>query len=197
LRRSDAGNLILLAGLAFVVSIGSGTLTFVSLGDATAETVAASVSVASFFMAGAAILAAAWTVSQQHEEAQAQRQTETMHLLTSQYEALFDDIYGLQGKAELRDPAVIERLYNRYFTILMRGFSAYRRSLVSEEDFEDWTATTIGRFHRGGSILDPDSSSVLSAASKHGHGRSLRELAGEVIIDTDRRRRTWLRNRGT
>lgn len=123
-------------------------------------------SLASFGLALFAVGAAVWTVHRQTVESRLQRQMESSHSLTVQYEAIFDEIYSLQGTPELLNPRTVERLHNRYFTILMRGFQCFESELISKNEFADWTATIIGRIRRGTSLLDLDGSGSRDELAK-------------------------------
>lgn len=119
-----------------------------------ADKLAAVASAGSFALAVVTVCAAIFTVLKQNDENRLQRQMETVHQLTERYEQIFDEVLQLQGKPELHDPKTIEHFYNRYFTALMRNHRCYQTGLISKDDFEEWTATAIGRFRRGGSQIN-------------------------------------------
>lgn len=146
----------LILAIVAVVGVMLFTMDLLSTDPTRAAYLSTTTSVASFALAFVAVLAAIWTIDQQALESRRQRQMETLHLLTAQYEGIFDEIHSLRGKPELRDQYTIDRLHNRYFTNLMKGFRCYQLGLVSGDDYEDWTATAIGRFRAGGNLLDLD-----------------------------------------
>jgi hypothetical protein len=125
----------------------------------------ASVAVASLVLTIFAIAAAFLTIHQEQVESQRQRRMETLHLLTSEYERIFDEIYAEIGKTE-HDPHNLRRLHNKYFTAVHKGFRSFRAGLVEEADFIDWTAALIARFERGTHLLDLDAKNGASGFSQ-------------------------------
>lgn len=115
-----------------------------------ADRIGAIVAVVGLVAAVGAVVVALLTIRQQQIESRRQRQMETLHRVNEQYEKIFDDIYDLRAKTAGPDHAFDEndmrRMYNRFFTALMTGFRYYRLDLIPREDFQEWTATLIGRF---------------------------------------------------
>jgi hypothetical protein len=134
-------------------------------GALTADALSASVAVASLVLAIFAIAAAFLTIHQEQVESQRQRRMETLHLLTSEYERIFDEIYAEIGKTE-HDPHSLRRLHNKYFTAVHKGFRSFRAGLVEESDFIDWTAALIARFERGTNLLDIDAKGGTTSLSE-------------------------------
>jgi hypothetical protein len=113
-----------------------------------------------------AIAAAFLTMHTEQVESQRQRRMETLHLLTSEYERIFDEIYAEIGKTDDHDPHTLRRLHNKYFTAVHKGFRSFRAGLVEETDFIDWTAALIARFERGTHLLDLTSKNGCSSLSE-------------------------------
>ncbi len=114
-----------------------------------ADRVGAVVAVVGLVAAVGAVIVALLTIHQQRVENRRQRQMETLHLVNEQYENIFDGIYEL--RARVANPSEfdandVRRAYNRFFTSLMTGYRYYRLDLIPREDFQEWTATLIGRF---------------------------------------------------
>jgi hypothetical protein len=147
--------LLLAAASALTVAawLGIATTSAVSRGES-GDAVIAGAAVSSLVIAAGAVVGAVMTILLQRWEAERQRQADTLRALTEKYELIFDEIYSRQGSRRLKKPEVIEHYYNRYFTAIMTGFRYYQRGLIAQEDFIDWTATLIGRFRAGSSVVD-------------------------------------------
>lgn len=144
------------SGLALFIALMSGlqASSWVRSGAMTAEALSASVAVAGLVLTIFAIAAAFLTIHQEQVDSQRQRRMETLHLLTSEYESIFDEIYAEIGKTDTHDLHTLRRLHNKYFTAVHKGFRSFRAGLVEEADFVDWTAALIARFERGVHLLD-------------------------------------------
>jgi hypothetical protein len=144
------------SGLALFIALMSGLQAsrWITSGTMSAEALSASVAVAGLVLTIFAIAAAFLTIHQEQVESQRQRRMETLHLLTSEYERIFDEIYAEIGKTDHHDPHTLRRLHNKYFTAVHKGFRSFRAGLVEEADFIDWTAALIARFERGTHLLD-------------------------------------------
>jgi hypothetical protein len=146
------------SALALFIALMSGLQAsqWITSGAMSAEALTASVAVAGLVLTIFAIAAAFLTIHQEQVESQRQRRMETLHLLTSEYERVFDEIHAEIGKTDHNDPHALRRLHNKYFTAVHKGFRSFRAGLVEESDFVDWTAALIARFERGTHLLDPD-----------------------------------------
>jgi hypothetical protein len=113
-----------------------------------------------------AIAAAFLTYNQEQVESQRQRRMETLHLLTSEYERIFDEIYAEIGKTDHNEAHAMRRMHNKYFTAVHKGFRSFRAGLVEESDFIDWTAALIARFERGTHLLDFDATGSTTALAE-------------------------------
>jgi hypothetical protein len=144
------------SGLALFIALMSGlqATRWMTSGTMSAEALSASVAVAGLVLTIFAIAAAFLTIHQEQVESQRQRRMETLHLLTSEYERIFDEIYAEIGKTDRHDTHTLRRLHNKYFTAVHKGFRSFRAGLVEEADFVDWTAALIARFERGTHLLD-------------------------------------------
>lgn len=155
------------SGLGLLIALMSGLKAsyWIASGAMSAEALSASVSVAALVLTIFAIAAAFLTIHQEQIESQRQRRMETLHLLTSEYERIFDEIYAEIGKT-CHDPHTIRRLHNKYFTAVHKGFRSFRSGLVEDADFVDWTAALIARFERGSHLLDLEAKSGPNALSE-------------------------------
>jgi len=144
------------SGLALFIALMSGLKAshWITSGATSADALSASVAVAGLVLTIFAIAAAFLTIHQEQVESQRQRRMETLHLLTSEYERIFDEIYAEIGKTDRHDLHTLRRLHNKYFTAVHKGFRSFRAGLVEEVDFVDWTAALIARFERGTHLLD-------------------------------------------
>lgn len=156
------------SGLARLIALLTGIQAsmWITSGVMSAEALSASVAVASLVLAIFAIAAAFLTINTEQLESQRQRRMETLHLLTTEYERVFDEIYVEIGKTEHNDPHALRRLHNKYFTAVHKGFRSFRSGLVEESDFIDWTAALIARFERGTHLLDFDAIGSVTALSE-------------------------------
>lgn len=156
------------SGLGLVIALMSGVKAayWINSGVVSAETLSASVAVAALVLTIFAIAAAFLTIHQEQVESQRQRRMETLHLLTSEYERIFDEIYAEIGKSDQHDAHTLRRLHNKYFTAVHKGFRSFRAGLVDEADFVDWTAALIARFERGSHLLDIEPANGASALSE-------------------------------
>lgn len=156
------------SGLALVIAMMSGLQAsqWIKSGAMSAEGLSAAVAVAGLVLTIFAIAAAFLTIHQEQVESQRQRRMETLHLLTSEYERVFDEIHAEIGKMDLHDSHTLRRLHNKYFTAVHKGFRSFRAGLVEEADFVDWTAALIARFERGAHLLDLDAKTGASALSE-------------------------------
>jgi hypothetical protein len=155
------------SGLGLFIALMSGMKAsyWIASGAVSAEALSASVAVAALVLTIFAIAAAFLTIHQEQVESQRQRRMETLHLLTSEYERIFDEIHTEIGKT-CHDPHTIRRLHNKYFTAVHKGFRSFRSGLVEEVDFVDWTAALIARFERGSHLLDLEAKSGPDALSQ-------------------------------
>ena len=156
------------SGLALFIAMLSGLQAsrWITSGTMSAEALSASVAVAGLVLTIFAIAAAFLTIHQEQVESQRQRRMETLHLLTSEYERIFDEIYAEIGKTDCHEPHVLRRLHNKYFTAVHKGFRSFRAGLVEEADFVDWTAAIIARFERGVHLLDLDAQTGAASLSE-------------------------------
>jgi hypothetical protein len=156
------------SGLALFIALMSGmrAAQWISSGALSAEALSASVAVAGLVLTIFAIAAAFLTIHQEQVESQRQRRMETLHLLTSEYERIFDEIHTEIGRTDHHDPHTLRRLHNKYFTAVHKGFRSFRAGLVEEADFVDWTAALIARFERGGHLLDLEAKVGASSLSE-------------------------------
>lgn len=156
------------SGLALSIAFLSGMQAahWITKGVVSAEELSASVAVASLVLAIFAIAAAFLTMHQEQVESQRQRRMETLHLLTAEYERIFDEIYAEIGKSDKHDLHTVRRLHNKYFTAVHKGFRSFRSGLVEESDFVDWTAALIARFERGSHLLDLDGMGSTSSLNE-------------------------------
>lgn len=154
--------------IALLIALVAGmqASSWITSGTVSADALSASVAVASLVLAIFAIAAAFLTINTEQVESQRQRRMETLHLLTSEYERIFDEIYVEIGKTDHNDPHALRRLHNKYFTAVHKGFRSFRAGLVEESDFIDWTAALIARFERGTHLLDFDATGNASALSE-------------------------------
>ena len=156
------------SGLALFIAMLSGLQAahWIETGTMSAEALSASVAVAGLVLTIFAIAAALLTIHQEQVESQRQRRMETLHLLTSEYERIFDEIYAEIGKTHCHEPHVLRRLHNKYFTAVHKGFRSFRAGLVEDADFVDWTAALIARFERGANLLDLDAKTGVASLSE-------------------------------
>ena len=153
----SAAVLVLVAAATIIVALAVTLPAFLAQGPrgVRTEIVATTVSAAGLVAAIGAAIAAFVTVFQQQIEGRRQRHMETLHLLNSQYERIFDDIYELREAASPSENAIL-RVHNRFFTTLMTGYRYFELGLIPREDFVEWTATQIGRFHEGRCLVHWD-----------------------------------------
>jgi hypothetical protein len=156
------------SGLALLIALLSGmqAARWISSSAMSADELSASVAVASLVLAIFAVAAAFLTMHQEQVESQRQRRMETLHLLTAEYERVFDEIYAEIGRSDKHDLHAVRRLHNKYFTAVHKGFRSFRAGLVEESDFVDWTAALIARFERGVHLLDLDATGSTSSLTQ-------------------------------
>lgn len=153
-------------GLIIAMLSGLQASHWITNGSMSADALSASVAVAGLVLTIFAIAAAFLTIHQEQIESQRQRRMETLHLLTSEYERIFDEIHAEVGKSECHEPHVLRRLHNKYFTAVHKGFRSFRAGLVEEADFVDWTAALIARFERGSNLLDLEAKAGAASLSE-------------------------------
>ena len=108
--------------------------------------------VATAIVASLALVVAVATVIQSQAVGLAQRQTETIHRLDNEFDAIRFDIQKLYGDQEKGGAeqqiteAQEEYFYRRFFIALENCQRCYRRGLVPKTEYKDWTCSLVSRF---------------------------------------------------